>query len=193
MNLELFNELMAWRPSQHEPEWRIFLEICELYIKKNAIENPIVVEIGVWRNRQKPFYEQLLGARHIGIDISTKRSKPDIHGDSHNAATLDVLKERLNGKPINILFIDGAHRYEDVRMDFEMYAPLCSDIIAFHDTEFKRYDNDEKLMVWKFWDELKKRAIEELKEYGHYLFLSISQCHFLKHKRGAGIGLIIKR
>ena len=154
---------------------------------------PIVVEIGTWRGRQKVFYEKLLNAEHIGIDVSKKRSKPDIQGSSHDPATMNALKERLNGRPINILFIDGAHAYKDVKQDFEDYGPLCTDIIAIHDTEFRRYDNNEKIMVWKFWDELKKRAIETLSGYGQFLFLEISQCHFIRKKRNAGIGVIIKQ
>ena len=193
MNLKLFDELIVHRPSQHIPEWRIFLEICELYMKKREIEKPVVVELGVWRNRQKRFYEQLLDAEHIGIDISTRKGTPDIHGSTHDPETMKALKERLNGRDINILFIDAAHSYKAVKKDFEMYAPLCSDIIALHDTEFARYDNNKKLMVWKFWDELKKRAIEDLKGYGSYLYLEISQCHWLRFRRAAGIGVIIKQ
>ncbi|GAF74595.1 unnamed protein product, partial [marine sediment metagenome] len=36
MNLELLNELMGQKqPKQHLPEWLMFLEICEMYLKKH--------------------------------------------------------------------------------------------------------------------------------------------------------------
>lgn len=194
MNLKLFDELIGCRPSQHTPEWRLFLEICELYMMKHRIENPIVVELGTWRNRQKIFYEKLLNAYHIGIDITGKRGTPNILGDSHDPKTLGTLLQRLDGRPINILFIDGDHHYEDVKKDFEMYSPYCSDIVVLHDIEFGRHRKNDALAVWKFWDELREKAITEFEEYGNFMFITISQSHFHRRgDRGAGIGMIIKK
>lgn len=188
MNLKLFNELMEQRPSQYGPEWRMFLEICETYLKRHGIEKPIVVELGLWKNKQKKFYEQLLGAEHIGIDHSTRRSIPDIQGNTHDSRTMEALKEKLGGRPINILFIDAGHYYKDVKEDFEMYSPLCNDIIAFHDIETSRYINiRENMGVWKFWDELRTTAGEDKEEYKD-LFLSIQG-----RRNYMGIGMMIKR
>ena len=53
MNQELFEELMKDRPQQHGPEWKMFLEICEMYLKKRKIKNPVVVELGIFENKQK--------------------------------------------------------------------------------------------------------------------------------------------
>ena len=197
MNLEIFDKLMKDRPSQHKPEWRLLLEICELYMKKRKIKNPIVVELGTYKDKQRAFYEQLLGANHIGIDISNKRSIPDILGDSHNPWTLGTLKKKLNGKSINILFIDGDHSYESVKKDFEMYSSFCSDIIAIHDIETGRGKEKEKRTfphVHEFWDELKEKAHKEPEKYANYLFVSINQNHFrCAGNRGLGIGAIIKQ
>lgn len=193
MNPELFYKLMKRRPSQHAPEWELFLEICELYMMKRRIKKPVVVEIGTWKGRQKVFYEQILGAEHIGIDITSKRSTPDILGDSHDPKTLETLIGKLDGRPINILFIDGDHHYEDVKKDFEMYSLYCSDIIVLHDIELGRTKNKDDLTVWKFWDELKEKAIAQYEKYSEFMFITISQAHFhRKGDRGAGIGLIIK-
>lgn len=180
MNLELFNKLFKDRPSQRKSEWRKFLEICEVYLKKNKIENPIVVELGTWKNKQKQFYEQLLGAKHIGINFRKKRGRPDIYGNTHDPETLVKLKEMLNGRTINILFIDASHLYKDVKKDYEIYSPLCSDIIGIHDIETHRYNQKKEYEVWKFWDELiaqenyKYRIIKDKKDH-------------------MGIGVIIKR
>lgn len=195
MNLKLYEKLIAeGSPSQQPSEWLMFLEVCETYLKKHKIKNPIVVELGVWKNKQKKFYEQLLGAKHIGIDNSVRRSIPDIHGNNHDPETLKALKKKLGGKPINILFIDTCHDYETVKKDFEMYSPLCIDIVAFHDIELGRNKNNNKTMVWKFWDELKKIAFTESMGYERYLFLSIGRRSFKRSKIGCmGIGMVIKK
>ena len=200
MNIRIFNSLMKEGGLKQEPwEWRMFLDFCSIYLKNHKIKNPIVVELGVLNNRQKEFYEQLFDATHIGIDISKERSIPDILGDTHDSRTLNALKTRLrgnskslfSGKPINILFIDAAHGYEDVKMDFEMYAPLCGDIIAIHDTETCRGSIRKLSEVWRFWDKLKLEACSSAGEFKDSTFITI----FKKTKRGQqrGIGLILKK
>lgn len=180
MNLELFNKLMELPLSQDLYEWRTFLEFCESYLKEHKIENPIAVEIGIWRGGQKRFWEELLGVQHIGID-SARKSNPDIHGNSHDPHTVEALKAKLGEKPINILFIDASHWYENVKKDFEIYSPLCSGIIAFHDINYGRYRNRRpNREVWKFWDELK--ADPSMK---NFLFDSI--------EKEKGIGIMTRR
>ncbi len=184
MNLELFDELFKARPSQRKQEWLPYLEICERHLNTHSIKNPMVVEIGVYKNMQKKFYEQLLGAEHIGIDISDRRSTPDIKGDTRDPETLKRLKEKLNGRDINILFIDGCHQYDDVKKDFKAYSPLCKDIVAFHDTEIGRRGGRDGHQAWRFWDEIKNTTYKNDLEL---LFFSI------QHGKGPGIGVMIKR
>jgi len=193
MNLELFNKLMEQRPSQMHPEWRSFLEICEIYLKTHNIKHPVVVELGVYNNMQKKFYEQLLNAHHIGIDIGSKRSIPDIHGNTHDPETLKKLKDKLAGRPINILFIDASHDYESVKKDYEIYASLTTDIVALHDIETYRYKNKRNREVWRFWDELKQASFIERGGLDEFLFITMSQCQFGKRRRKMGIGMIIKK
>lgn len=183
---------MEARPSQHPPEWLMFLEICDMHLKKYAIVNPIVVELGVWKGRQKPFYEQILGAEFIGIDISNKRAPTDIIGNTHNSKTLKELKRRLRGRPINILFIDACHRYSSVKKDFELYAPLCSDIVALHDIEVGRWSKRKSNnKVWKFWDELRENVYKGVEGYRDFLLLAVY--HRRKKTSQMGIGIVIKR
>lgn len=195
MNLGLFSKFMAKKgsPSQQKAEWRTFLEICEMHLKKHEINSPIVVELGIWKNRQKRFYEKFLWSHYIGIDFTNRRATPDILGNTHNPETIEELKKRLEGKPINILFIDAGHRYEYVKKDFELYSPLCSDIIAIHDIESCRYGERKGVEVWKFWDELKAEAYKGIEAYKDFVFLSIYQHRDAKNKVQMGIGMILKR
>jgi len=194
MNLELFDELAKEMPSQHVSEWRLFLELCEMYMKKRGVERPIVVELGVWQNRQKKFYEQLLGAEHIGIDAIDKRSTPDILGNTHDPKTLEELKEKLRGRRINILFIDAGHSYKSVTRDWDIYTPLCDDIIVLHDTETYRHRDKKINKVHIFWDELKEKSFSGPAEYRDFLFIELHAHHWRgKTNRGLGLGMIIKK
>lgn len=188
MNLKRFNELNQVPPAQHPPEFQMFLEICEMYLEKHGIKKPIVVELGTRLNHQKKFWVELFDAEHIGIDASVTHSTPDIVGNTHDPETMKKLKEKLNGRPINILFIDASHHYEDVKQDFEMYHPLCPDIAALHDIETGRFQNKRRRQVWRFWDELKKDACTGV-GYSNFLFVSVRQ-H--KKKIAMGIGMVIK-
>ena len=149
MNFELFNRLTReCHPGQNAKEWEFFLEFAEKYFKDKNIENPIVVELGVRGGCQQRFYEQLLGAKYIGIDFVETYAKPDILGNTHDPETLKQLNEMLDGKPINLLFIDADHSYDSAKKDFEIYGTLTKHIVAFHDIR------TEQVHVRLFWEEL---------------------------------------
>lgn len=78
-----------------------------------------------------------------------------IRRDSHKNKTKKILKEKLEGKKIDFLFIDGDHTYEGVKQDFEMYRDLVSDngLIAFHD--ILPHPDSPDCNVDKFWNEIK--------------------------------------
>ena len=195
MNQTLFNKLMGrkYKPYQRPSEWELFLEFCDMYLKKHGIKNPVVVELGTGTNKQKPFYKQLFGAEHIGINITEKKSKPDILGDTHDSETMKALKEKLGGRPINILFIDASHYYENVKKDYELYSPLCSDIVAFHDIELGRYAKKKRGKVWKLWDELRMVGGLGDTKGNEWVFLSIHQYQDVPDRRKMGIGVMIKK
>ena len=71
--------------------------------------------------------------------------------DSHQPATLDKLKDLLQGRQIDFALIDGDHTYEGVKQDYEMYADLVrpGGLIAFHDIVYAEG-------VARFWDEIKQ-------------------------------------
>jgi predicted O-methyltransferase YrrM len=56
-------------------------------------------------------------------------------GDSQQPSTVARVERALGGEPLDLLFVDGSHRYEHVKRDFELYSPLVrrGGLVAFHD------------------------------------------------------------
>jgi len=107
---------------------------------------------GKYTDERMPLY------RTFGKDIQL------IRDDSHLDATLQQVKEILNGREVDFLFIDGDHSYEGVTKDFLMYFPLVKKggIIAFHDIVQPKPNS--LVGVYKVWDEIKESSNFKLEE-----------------------------
>ena len=58
-----------------------------------------------------------------------------VRGDSHSAESEQQIRRLLEGKPLDLLLVDGDHTYEGVKQDVADYGPLVrpGGIIALHD------------------------------------------------------------
>lgn len=76
-----------------------------------------------------------------------------LRADSHRQETLSAVTRLLDGRPLDLLFVDGDHSYSGVRADFEMYSPLVrpGGIVAFHDIA----EQPLPCEVARFWNEVK--------------------------------------
>ena len=163
MDEKLFDSLEF--PCQNLYEWPWFLRFCEMYFRLKGVEHPLVVELGVDKSQQRPYYEQLLGAEYVGVDIAPKR--PDevaVVGDSQKPETVDKLKKVIGGRPVDILFIDGDHSYEAVKRDYELFAPLVRHLVCFHDCSVLP-------SIRKLWDEL---LWDNVEKNGKKLFIKFA-------------------
>lgn len=171
-------------PAQSVGEWRAYLEFIETYFRNRNIENPMVVEVGIGRGRQKRFYKELLGYNHIGIDFD-KRKNPDIVGVNGDPTVVDKLKERLRGRDVHLLFIDDGHSYEEVKNDYKLFSPLAKNIIAIHDIIFEEHQNT----VGRFWDEL----VSENRDAQDKTFITLTGYYPSLHHKYVGFRSQIKR
>jgi hypothetical protein len=134
-------------------------------------------EIGTWRagttfllGNLLPSLSILVGVdRELRNEAKLRRLAPprlDVHlieGLSAAPETVGHVAQALDGRMLDLLFIDGGHGYDAVSADFLAYAPLVRDggIIAFHDivpdyrTRFGSQSGPWGGDVPKFWNRLK--------------------------------------
>jgi len=124
-------------------------EIAQLLQAVRALEPSCILEIGVAgggtnlllscvhpsvrfvaaidlyvRNKEKLAYYAPSGQERLFLDAS-----------SYAPSTVSQVTDKLAGRKLDALFIDGDHEYDGARRDFEAYSPLvrAGGIIAFHD------------------------------------------------------------
>lgn len=160
-------------PMQIRSEIAAFLEVLE------ARRSVRVLEIGTARGGTFFLLSRVAAedAQLITIDLPNGLFGPDSHpgraelvqslgrarqkihvlrGDSQQVETIERVKQLLGGEMLDLLFIDGDHRYEGVKADFAGYAPLVRQggLIALHDI----VPGEEKYVggVPDFWTEAKE-------------------------------------
>jgi predicted O-methyltransferase YrrM len=154
-------------------------EVTELIRFLNTHNRPkVLCEIGTANSGTNLLLGQAVKSAEFiaGIDLYVKnrsrlryylwpKKSEQFNGDSKSGLTISNLENRLKGRKIDFLFIDGDHSYEGVKADFEAYLPLMAEngLIAFHDIvpDFKtRFGKDTGMWVGEvpqYWKELKEQ------------------------------------
>lgn len=144
MDRQVFDDIYKRVHVVQDPEG--FFEIVNIV---EMIQPSTIVEIGTG-GTAVVWYDILSNPGiYVGIDISeasikthankmTLQQGKEVHfiqADSTKQETVDKLKQILNGKPIDFLFIDGDHSYEVVKQDIDNFSPLVREggIVGFDD------------------------------------------------------------
>lgn len=135
------------------PGWLAAEEAELLYsLAKNCAKGEIV-EIGSWKGKSTVFLAKgsLAGNSlkiqaidpHKGYDgkSTLKEFKNNIKTAGVSGIVVPVVKTseeaaKSFNKPVEFIFIDGSHEYDDVKKDFGLWFPKIAEggIMAFHDT-----------------------------------------------------------
>ena len=97
---------------------------------------------------QKKVYENLSKIYNFQIIPYISRLQ-----EAHNN-----LKEILQGRKVDFLFIDGGHSYDDVKHDFFAYLQYMNNpsVIGFHDIYYSDQLSDSGHQVSFFWERIKR-------------------------------------
>ena len=124
-----------------------------LHVLRSLIDKPnaTYVEIGVWKGgtsifmSRHPLHTNVIGIDGFFFDHQLDEAKQFCqrlhgHGDIHlmksdSRKAIPDLQKQLNGREIDILFIDGDHSEFGTRKDFELYSPLVANggFVVFDD------------------------------------------------------------
>ena len=159
-------------------------EILALATAVQAIKPATILEIGTCNGGTLFIWSNLASECVITCDLNKNKIREELYksfpppssscevislaGDSHEQSFLEKVKQSLNGRKVDFLFIDGDHTEAGVKLDYNMYSPLVrpGGIIAFHDILEKQPVPDNQ--VYYFWKEIKKSTNTEefVKDYG---------------------------
>jgi predicted O-methyltransferase YrrM len=171
---EVRSLVTKFEAGQNYQEIAWFMEACK------KVNPKIVVEIGVYNCGNIRLLSTLVSDPDglvVGIDFdwshlgatSTAPGKLRLNkavcpvifmdGNSQEVETSEKLRGVLNGRKIDVLFIDGDHGSNPTRIDYELFSPMVKDggIIGVHDLNdggTKEQNAIGEFNTKGFWDKL---------------------------------------
>lgn len=174
---------------QHEYEIRVLLEMMIYDLK------PVnTVEIGTYKGFMAALLSLATSGKTVSIDIVDHgrimdgRNLEMILADATQQATADKVKEILAG-PIDFLFIDDGHFYDQIVKEFQVWTPLVrpGGWICFHDINplaniGPHGVQPPEIQVPRFWKELQGDRVE--------IIATGNEGHYRGHLPHGGLGIL---
>lgn len=125
-----------------------------LLMSRVARENAVIISIDLPEGQFGGGYPKYRESLYRSF-ASPKQKMYLLRASSHEQSSLRAVLDILDGNLLDLLFIDGDHSYEGVKIDFDMYKGIVSKggVIAFHDIVAGDISNAGE--VSRFWSETK--------------------------------------
>lgn len=158
------SELIRRRPYQYQPEIDAFIALM------NELGARSFLEIGskYGGTLQRVAHGLPKGSRIVSVDLDRNGSELrrviaalnaegyDAHLIAGDSTDTETIRKASELGPFDVLFIDGNHKLEYVRSDWESYG-LMARMVGFHDIGWKRPSPEARhpILVPQFWNSIK--------------------------------------
>jgi len=140
------------------------LELVLKILQDREINN--ILEIGTWKGFSTRMWIQAFAPQFLvtiekdmKLPDAVEVEHPDYHylwyRDSGHGITKEEVQRLKKTREFDLLFIDGGHLYQEVRLDWINYSPMVKQggVILFHDIKF----DQELCQVSILWERLKEQ------------------------------------
>lgn len=143
-------------------------EILALARAVAALNPELILEIGTFKGGTLLLWSAIASKEVLTCDLAETSIQKKLYeslpppgsncivrvltGDSHKAEFKKTISDRLNGRKVDFLFIDGDHTKQGVTKDFDDYKEFVREggIIAFHDIVKRQpLQTNQVYYLWK--------------------------------------------